>query len=107
MSDVSIAIPDGYEILKTISASESVGEYIARHKASDVPVRLKIFNFTKTTSATTRRHLREHLRCDITFMEELACPGVIRIFDYSDTKDLFWIATQPAEVDKLSKRFLQ
>ena len=38
-------------------------------------------------------------------MEELACPGVIRIFDYSDTKDLFWIATQPAEVDKLSERF--
>ena len=105
MSDVPIAIPDGYEILRTIGASESVGEYIARHKAGDVLVRLKIFNFTKTTSATTRRHLREHLRCDITFMEELACPGVIRIFDYSDTKDLFWIATQPAEVDKLSKRF--
>jgi serine/threonine protein kinase/formylglycine-generating enzyme required for sulfatase activity len=38
-------------------------------------------------------------------MEELEHPGVIRIFDYSDTKELFWIATQPAKVDKLSKRF--
>ena len=54
MSDVSINIPDGYEILRTISASDSVGEYVARHKAYDVIVRLKIFNFSQTTGATTR-----------------------------------------------------
>ncbi len=105
MSDVPIAIPQGYEIVRTISVSESVGEYIARHQAEDVLVRLRIFNFTTASGATTRRHSREHLRSDITFMEELEQPGIIRIFDYSDTKNLFWIATLPAEVDKLCERF--
>ena len=104
MSDVPVAIPEGYEILRTIDASGSIGEYVACHEADDVLVRLKIFNFSQTSGATTRRHLREHLRCDITFMEELKVPGVIRIYDYSDTKNLFWLATQPAEVEKLLKR---
>ncbi|MHC4616842.1 MAG: protein kinase domain-containing protein [Planctomycetota bacterium] len=105
MSAVSFDIPDGYEILRTVDASGSVGEYLARHKAEDALVRLRIFSFSDTSSATTRRHLREYLRCDITFMEELNLPGVVRVFDYSDTKKHFWIATQPAKVDRLSKRF--
>jgi serine/threonine protein kinase len=105
MSGGSFDIPDGYEILRTIDTSGSVGEYLARHKADDALVRLRIFNFSDTSSATTRRHLREYLRCDITFMEELNLPGIIRVFDYSDTRKHFWIATQPAKVDRLSKRF--
>ena len=105
MSDVPAAISENYEILRAIDASGPASEHVARHKASDTLVRLRIFDFGQTSSPTTRRHLREHLRCDITFMEELECPGVIRIFDYSDTKNLFWVATQPAEVDRLSKRF--
>ncbi|MHC4483051.1 MAG: protein kinase domain-containing protein, partial [Planctomycetota bacterium] len=105
MSDSSVTIPEGYEILRTIDTSGSVGEYVARHKADDVLVRLRIFNFSQTSGATARRHLREYLRCDISFMEELEQPGVIRIFDYSDTKKTFWIATEPAKVDKFSKRF--
>jgi serine/threonine protein kinase/formylglycine-generating enzyme required for sulfatase activity len=105
MSDASVAVPEGYEIVRTISTSESVGEYIARHQAEGVLVRLRIFNFTTASGATTRRHSREHLRSDITFMEELEQPGIIRIFDYSDTKNLFWIATLPAEVDKLFECF--
>ncbi len=105
MSDASVAVPEGYEIVRTISTSESVGEYIVRHQAENVLVRLRIFNFTTAAGATTRRHSREHLRSDITFMEELEQPGIIRIFDYSDTKNLFWIATLPAEVDKLFECF--
>ena len=38
-------------------------------------------------------------------MEELKLPGILRAFDYSDAKKTFWIATQPAEVEKLSQRF--
>ncbi|MHC4159736.1 MAG: serine/threonine-protein kinase, partial [Planctomycetota bacterium] len=105
MPDASVTVPEGYEILRTIDSSDSAGEYLARHKADGVLVRLKVCNFSKTSGATTRRVLREYLRCDVTFMEELEDPGVIRIFDYSDTKNMFWVATQPAEVDKLSKRF--
>ncbi|MFC1739746.1 protein kinase, partial [Planctomycetota bacterium] len=105
MSDVPATIPEGYEILKTIDTTASVREYIARHKADNALVRLKIFDFRETSSTTTRRHLREYLRCDITFMEELELAGVIRIYDYSDTKNLFWFAIQPAKVDKISKRF--
>jgi serine/threonine protein kinase len=105
MSDASLAVPEGYEILKTVDRFGSVDEYVARYKAEDALVRLRIFNFTHTSKATTRRQLREHLRSDITFMEELDHSGVIRVFDYSDTKNLFWIATQPAEIDKLSKCF--
>ncbi|MHC4455544.1 MAG: serine/threonine protein kinase, partial [Planctomycetota bacterium] len=105
MSDVPADIPKDYEVVRTIDASGPASEYIARHKTDDALVRLKISNFSRVSSATTRRNLRENLRCDITFMEELEQPGVIRIFDYSDTKTLFWTATQPAEVDKLSRRF--
>ena len=105
MSDASGAVPEGYEILKTIDSSGSVNEYVARYKAEDALVRLRIFDFTHTSKATTRRQLREHLRSDISFMEELDHRGVIRVFDYSDTKNLFWIATQPAEIEKLSKYF--
>lgn len=104
MTDVPLDIPEGYEILKTIEVSDSVSEYIARYKSDDAPVRLRLFNFSKTSGATTRRHLREYLRSDITFMEELSHPGLIHVFDYSDTKNMFWIATQPAEAEKLSKR---
>ena len=105
MSSAPVFMPEGYEILKTIDTSGSVREFVARHKAEDALVRLRIFDFSQTSGATTRRHLREYLRCDITFMEELELPGIMHIYDYSDTKNMFWIATQPAKVDKLSKRF--
>jgi len=105
MSSAPVFMPEGYEILKTVDTSGSVREFVVRHKAEDALVRLRIFDFSQASGATTRRHLREHLRCDITFMEEFELPGVMRIYDYSDTKNMFWIATQPAKVDKLSKRF--
>jgi serine/threonine protein kinase/formylglycine-generating enzyme required for sulfatase activity len=104
MSDMP-AIPEGYEIVRTIDTSGSSSEFIAIHKADDVLVRLNTFSFDRSSGATTRRFLRENLRCDISFIEELDIDGVIRIFDYSDTKNLFWMATQPAEVEKLSKSF--
>jgi serine/threonine protein kinase/formylglycine-generating enzyme required for sulfatase activity len=105
MSDVPAVTPEGYEILRTVDASGSGGEYIARYLPDDVLIMLRIFSFAKSSGATTRRHLREHLRCDISFMEELEHPRIISIFDYSDTKKLFWMATQPAEVNRLSKCF--
>jgi serine/threonine protein kinase/formylglycine-generating enzyme required for sulfatase activity len=105
MSDVPIRIPESYEILRTISTSDMVSEYIARQRADETDVRLKIFSFSAASGATVRRHSREQLRSDITFMEELEQSGVIRVFDYSDSKNQFWIATQPAEVDKLSECF--
>lgn len=105
MSDDSIVIPEGYEVVKPISTSGSVTECVAKHKADETLVRLRVFDFTQTSGPTTRRHYREHLRGDITFMEELEHPGIIRLFDYSDTRNLLWIATQPAEIDKLSDRF--
>jgi len=103
--DASVPIPQAYEILKTIDTPGQANEYIARHKLDNVTVRLKMFNFRQTAGTTTRRHLREYLRCDITFMEELDIPDIIRIFDYSDTKNLLWLATYPHEVEKLSDRF--
>ena len=105
MPDVPVTIPESFELVRTISTSDMVSEYIVRHRTEDIPLRLKIFSFTSASGATTRRHSREHLRSDITFMEELEKPGIISIFDYSDTKNQFWIATQPAEVDKLSECF--
>jgi len=98
-------MPEGYEIVRVIATLGSVSECVALHKTDDTLVRLRVFDFTQTSGMTTRRHYREHLRGDITFMEELDQLGVIRLFDYSDTKNLLWIATQPAEVDKLSDRF--
>lgn len=104
-SDIFDVIPEGYEILRAIGTSGPAKEYLSRHKADNVPVRLRIFNLGQTSEVTTRRHLREYLRCDIAFMEELELAGVMRVFDYSDAKNVIWIATQPAEVDKLSERF--
>jgi serine/threonine protein kinase len=98
-------IPDDFEVLSTIDTSALASEYIARHKPDSALVRLRVYDFSQTDSPTTRRNLREYLRSDITFMEELEEPGLIRIFDYSDTKSFFWIATQPAKVEKLAKRF--
>ena len=103
--NVPEAVPEGFEIRRTIDTQGPANEYIAHHKTDDVIVRLKMFNFTHTLSTTARRHLREYLRCDITFMEELDIPGIIRVYDYSDTKNLVWIATYPPEIDKLSERF--
>ncbi|MBC8470904.1 MAG: protein kinase [Planctomycetes bacterium] len=105
MPDVPVTIPESYELVRTISTSDMASEYIVRHRTEDIFLRLKIFSFTSASGATARRHSREHLRSDITFMEELEQPGIISIFDYSDTKNQFWIATQPAEVDKLSECF--
>ncbi|MHC4728385.1 MAG: serine/threonine protein kinase, partial [Planctomycetota bacterium] len=105
MSDVPVRIPESYEIVKTISTSDMVSEHIARHRTDEINVRLKIFSFSAASGATIRRNSREQLRSDITFMEELEQPGIIRIFDYSDSKNQFWIATQPAEVDKLTECF--
>jgi len=105
MPDVPVTIPESYELVRTISTSDMASEYIVRHRTENILVRLKIFSFTSASGVTARRHSREHLRSDITFMEELEQPGIISIFDYSDTKNQFWIATQPAEVDKLSDCF--
>ncbi|MCP4614389.1 MAG: protein kinase [Planctomycetes bacterium] len=105
MSDVPVTIPESYELVRTISTSDMVSEHIVRHRTEDILLRLNIFSFTSASGATTRRHSREQLRSDITFMEELEQPGIIRVFDYSDSKNQFWIATQPAEVDKLSECF--
>ncbi len=105
MSDVPVKIPESYEIVKTVSTSEMVSEYFARHRAENIDVRLKIFSFSAASGVTVRRHSREQLRADITFMEELEQPGIISVFDYSDSKNQFWIATQPAEIDKLSDCF--
>ncbi|MHC4584450.1 MAG: protein kinase domain-containing protein [Planctomycetota bacterium] len=105
MSDVPVTIPESYELVRTISTSDMVSEHIVRHRTEDILLRLKIFSFTSASGATTRRHSREQLRSDITFMEELEQPGIVRVFDYSDSKNQFWITTQPAEVDKLSECF--
>jgi serine/threonine protein kinase/formylglycine-generating enzyme required for sulfatase activity len=104
MPDGVFEIPDAYQIIKTIEVTDSVAEYIALHKADEARVRLRVFDFSQTTPAT-RRQLREYLRCDITFMEAIEKPGIISVFDYSDTKKTFWLATQPADAEKLSNRF--
>ncbi|MHC4532971.1 MAG: protein kinase domain-containing protein [Planctomycetota bacterium] len=105
MSDIPVNIPESYELVKTISTSDMVSEYIVRHRTEDILLRLKIFSFSTASGVTVRRHSREHLRSDITFLEELELSGIIRVFDYSDSKNQFWIATQPAEIDKLSECF--
>jgi serine/threonine protein kinase/formylglycine-generating enzyme required for sulfatase activity len=105
MPDIPVTIPESYELVRTISTSDMISEYIVRHRIKDILLRLKIFSFSAASSATVRRNSREQLRSDITFMEELEQPGIIHVFDYSDSKNQFWIATQPAEVDKLSECF--
>jgi serine/threonine protein kinase len=105
MAGDSVAIPEQYKLLETVEQADEAAEYIAQHKTDGTIVRLRLFDFGKSAGATTRREQREYLRCDITFSEELDDPGIIRIFDYSDTRNLFWVATVPAEVEKLSRRF--
>ncbi len=105
MSNIPVKIPESYEIVNTISTSDMVNEYIAHHRSDNIDVRLKIFSFSAASGVTVRRHSREQLRSDITFMEELEQPGIIHVFDYSDSKNQFWVATQPAEIDKLSECF--
>ncbi len=104
MPDGVFEIPDAYQIIKTVEETELVAEYIALHKPDEARVRLRVFNFAQATP-TARRQLREYLRCDITFMEAIEKPGVITVFDYSDTKRTFWLATQPGDAEKLSTRF--
>ena len=86
MSDIPAFVPEGYEILRTVEISGSGDEYIARYLPENALVMLRVFNFTKTSGGTARRHHREYLRCVISFMEEREGPHIIRIFDYSDTR---------------------
>ncbi len=95
--------PDGYEIIRTIRSSDVESEHIARHKEDDAHVRLRVFDLGAASGNTTRRQLRDYLRADVTFAEDLDQPGILKLSDYSDTKDVFWVATQPAEVRRLSE----
>jgi len=98
-------VPDDYEIITTLDVSGAVHEYIASYKSDKTPVHLRVYSFTDTTDTMMHRHLRNFLRRDVGFMEELNHPNIIKLFDFSETKRQFWIATQPAEVEKLSNSF--
>lgn len=98
-------VPDDYEIITTLDVSGAVREYIASYKPDKTLVHLRVYSFTDTTDATTHRHLRNYLRKDVGFMEELNHPNIIQLFDFSETKRQFWIATQPAKVEKLFNSF--
>lgn len=105
MPDPNIFVPDDYEIITTLEVFGSTREYIASYKPDGVLVNLRVYSFADTTDTTMHRHLREYLRNDVSFMDELKHPGVIQLFDFSETKKQFWIATQPAKVEKLSNSF--
>ena len=98
-------VPDGYEVLETLVTSESAWEYLACDRAKNTLVRLKVYSFADTTEATRHRHIRSYLRKDVGFMDELDHPGIIKLYDYSETRQLFWLATQPIDAQKLSDVF--
>ena len=100
-------VPDGYEILETLVASESAWEYLASHKTDNTLVRLKVYSFADTTEATRHRHIRSYLRKDVGFLDELDHSGIIKLYDYSETRQLFWLAIQPTDIQKLSDVFPQ
>jgi hypothetical protein len=60
MRDASIAVPEAYKIVETVGATESMAEYVARHKADDAYVRLRVFNFHSSTPQGAPA-LRHHL----------------------------------------------
>ncbi|MHC4158558.1 MAG: protein kinase domain-containing protein, partial [Planctomycetota bacterium] len=98
-------IPDDYEIITTLDVSGAVREYIASYKPNDIDVRLKVYSFTDTSDTTMQRHLRNYLRKDVGFMEGLKHPNIIQLFDFSETRRQFWVATQPANINHLSECF--
>ncbi len=71
-------VPDDYEIITTLDVSGAVREYIASYKPDKTPVHLRVYSFTDTTDTTMHRHLRNYLRKDVGFMEELDHPNIIR-----------------------------
>ena len=105
MSDPLNFVPDGYEVLKTLVTSEAAWDYIASYKADNSLVRLRIYSFTDTSDTTRSRDIRSYLRKDVGFMDEFDHPNIIRLFDYSETRQLFWVAIQPTVLEKLSDSF--
>ena len=94
-------VPNGYEVVGTIDISDDVCQYVATPPEGNSLVRLRVYDFTVTIS----RQFRDSLRNEIGFMEELDHPNIVKIYDYSETRRNFWIATQPADVEKLSDSF--
>ena len=105
MSNFLEFVPDGYETLTKREISDYACEYTASYKADNTLVNLRVYNFAGTSDTTKSRHLRNYLRRDVGFMDELDHPNIIRLFDYSERKNHFWIATQPAKIEKLSESF--
>lgn len=105
MSNPANPVPDDYEVVTTLETSESAWEYIASYKPSNTLVRLRVYSFADTTDTTRQRHLRNYLRKEVGFMDEFDHPNIIQLFDYSETRRQFWIATQPTNVEKLSASF--
>ncbi len=98
-------IPDDYEIITTLDVSGAVREYIASYKPDKTLVHLRVYSFTDTTDTAMCRHLRNYLRKDVGFIEELNHPNIVQLFDFSETRQQFWVATQPANINKLSECF--
>ncbi|MHC4214979.1 MAG: protein kinase family protein, partial [Planctomycetota bacterium] len=105
MASGSVGIPDDFEILKSIESPGPASEYLARNKTEDTLVLLRTYDLTGIGDETARRQLREYLRNELTFLDELDLPGIIRLYDYSDAKKSFWIATQPPKITRLSRSF--
>ena len=98
-------VPDDYEIIKTLDVSGTVREYIASYKPENTLVLLRMYSFADTTDTSLHSHQRSYLRKDVGFMEELKHSNIVRLFDFSETKRQFWIATQPAKITSLSESF--
>ena len=105
MSNSLDFVPDGYETLTKREISNYSCEHIASYKADNTLVNLRIYSFAGTSDTTKSRHLRNYLRRDVGFMDEFDHPNIIHLFDYSESRKHFWIATQPAKIEKLSESF--
>ena len=107
MSSTSNIVPDDYEVVKTLDVFDTGCEYVASYKPDNTLVRLRVYGFSDTSDTTMHHHLRNYLRRDIGFMEEFKHPNLVRLFDFSETRRQFWIATRPAKIEKLSKSFIK
>lgn len=98
-------IPNGYEVVETVETSDDVCKYIAALRDGKSLVGLRVYDFSDTASTTRARHIRDCLRNEIGFMDELDHANIIKLYDYSETRRNFWIATLPANIEKLSDSF--
>ncbi len=98
-------IPNGYEVVETVETSDDVCQYVATPPEGKSLVGLRVYDFSGTASTTRARHLRDCLRNEIGFMDELDHANIIKLYDYSETRRNFWIATLPANIEKLSDSF--